>query len=92
MEEFGATSLFTLTRMVEAGYGVTLLPKLAVDAGLCKDVRLAVRPLDSNAPARHLGLAWRRNAGRADDYRVLAGFLRDFALSSAPGIRESRDR
>lgn len=92
VEEFGATSLFTLTRMVEAGYGVTLLPKLAVDAGLCKDVRLAVRPLDSNAPARHLGLAWRRNAGRADDYRVLAGFLRDFALSSAPGIRESRDR
>ena len=77
VDEFGATSLFTLTRMVEAGYGVTLLPKLAVDAGLCGEAKLTVRPLKSPAAARRIGLAWRRNASRAEDYRILADFLKE---------------
>jgi LysR family hydrogen peroxide-inducible transcriptional activator len=83
MDEFGATSLFTLTRMVEAGYGVTLLPKLAVDAGLCSQAKLAVRPLKSPAPARRLGLAWRRNASRTEDYKILADFLKGLGLAGA---------
>jgi LysR family hydrogen peroxide-inducible transcriptional activator len=85
VDEFGATSLFTLTRMVEAGYGVTLLPKLAVDAGLCGEAKLAVRPLKSPAPARRIGLAWRRNASRAGDYTILADFLRDLGLTGGSG-------
>jgi LysR family hydrogen peroxide-inducible transcriptional activator len=81
VDEFGATSLFTLTRMVEAGYGVTLLPKLAVDAGLCGETKLTVRPLRSPAAARRIGLAWRHNASRSGDYRILADFLREPALA-----------
>jgi LysR family hydrogen peroxide-inducible transcriptional activator len=85
VDEFGATSLFTLARMVEAGYGVTLLPKLAVDAGLCDTAKLALRPLRSPAPARKIGLAWRRNAGRADDYKALLDFLKSAGLLPAQG-------
>jgi LysR family hydrogen peroxide-inducible transcriptional activator len=77
VDEFGATSLFTLTRMVEAGYGVTLLPKLAMDAGLCAEAKLTVRPLKSPAAARRIGLAWRRNASRSEDYRMLVEFLKE---------------
>lgn len=85
VEEFGATSLFTLTRLVEAGYGVTLLPKIAVDAGLCENTGLAVRSLRSPAPARQIGLAWRRNAGHGDDYRLFGDFLKASGLFGAAG-------
>jgi LysR family hydrogen peroxide-inducible transcriptional activator len=80
VDEFGATSLFTLTRMVEAGYGVTLLPKMAVDAGLCDNTRLAVRPFAGPAPARRIGLAWRAASGKAEDCQTLLGFVRDIEL------------
>jgi LysR family hydrogen peroxide-inducible transcriptional activator len=83
VDEFGATSLFTLTRLVEAGYGATLLPKIAVDAGLCENAKLAVRPLRSPVPARQIGLAWRRNAGHGDDYRLLGDFLKASGLFGA---------
>lgn len=90
VDEFGATSLFTLTRMVEAGYGVTLLPKLAVDAGLCDTAKVAVRPLNSAAPARRIGLAWRRNASRAEEYRLLLDFLKDSGLFGTPAVLPHR--
>ena len=80
IDEFGATSLFTLTRLVEAGYGVTLLPKMAVDAGLCDTARLTVRPLRALTPTRRIGLAWRRNAGCAADCRAMADFLHGSGL------------
>jgi LysR family hydrogen peroxide-inducible transcriptional activator len=83
VEEFGATSLFTLTRLVEAGYGVTLLPKIAVDAGLGDTANLTIRPLKSPAPARQIGLAWRRNAGRAEDYRAMLDFLKGSGMFAA---------
>lgn len=77
VEEFGATSLFTLTRMVEAGYGVTLLPRIAVDAGICGNARLSVRPFKSPDATRQIGLAWRRNSGKAEDCETLLAFLKE---------------
>lgn len=56
---FGATSLPTLIEMVRHGYGMTLLPEMAVRAsGLPPDITLL--PLAAPAPTREIGMAWRR--------------------------------
>jgi LysR family hydrogen peroxide-inducible transcriptional activator len=71
-EGFEATSLPTLVQMVANGLGTTLLPNLAVDAGLLLGTNLVTRPLLTNEPAREIGLVWRRGTGRADEFRLLA--------------------
>jgi LysR family hydrogen peroxide-inducible transcriptional activator len=72
---FAATSLHTLVQMVASGLGVTLLPKLAVAAGITDGTELLMRPLAGADAWRTLGLAWRPNAPRAADYRALASLL-----------------
>jgi LysR family hydrogen peroxide-inducible transcriptional activator len=72
---FAATSLFTLVQMVAGGLGVTLLPKLAVAAGIVEGTGLVLRPLAGAGAWRTLGLAWRPNAPRATDYRALGSQL-----------------
>jgi len=60
---------------VAGGLGVTLLPRLAVAAGIVDGTGLALRPLAEAGAWRTLGLAWRPNAPRAADYRALAPHL-----------------
>jgi LysR family hydrogen peroxide-inducible transcriptional activator len=72
---FAATSLHTLVQMVAGGLGVTLLPKLAVAAGITDGTGLVLRPLGGDGAMRTLGLAWRPNAPRSADYRALASHL-----------------
>jgi len=74
-DSFAATSLHTLVQMVAGGLGVTLLPRLAVAAGIVDGTGLALRPLAEAGAWRTLGLAWRPNAPRAADYRALAPHL-----------------
>lgn len=69
---FSATSLFTLTQMVRAGLGATLLPKMAVDAGLAAASDLLVRPLAAAEAVRTIGIAWRKGSGRKEDCELLA--------------------
>jgi LysR family transcriptional regulator, hydrogen peroxide-inducible genes activator len=71
-ESFEATSLATLVQMVDNGLGTTLLPKLAVDAGLLHGTSLVTRPLLGETPARKIGLVWRRGTGRRKEFRLLA--------------------
>ncbi|MCA3267517.1 MAG: hydrogen peroxide-inducible genes activator [Azospirillum sp.] len=73
-DAFGATSLFTLVQMVDNGLGVTLLPDLAIDAGLLKGTALAAVPVDG-APSRELALVWRKGTARAPEFRLLADAL-----------------
>jgi LysR family hydrogen peroxide-inducible transcriptional activator len=72
---FAATSLHTLVQMVAGGLGVTLLPRLAVDAGITEGTGLALRPLAGAGAWRSLALAWRGRAPRAPEYRTLAARL-----------------
>jgi len=70
---FAATSLHTLVQMVAGGLGVTLLPKLALDAGVLAGAPVEVRPLEGAAtPGRVLALAWRMRSPRAAEFRGLA--------------------
>ena len=73
--QFEASSLHTLVQMVAAGIGVTLVPQLAVEAGILQGTRISFSRL--GAPAfRRIGLAWRRTSRRAEDFQSLADALR----------------
>lgn len=75
-ETFAATSLATLVSMVEEGLGITLLPQLAIDAGIARGTTLALRPLVGACP-RRVVLAWRRTSALADDFARLADVFRE---------------
>lgn len=73
-DAFGATSLFTLVQMVDNGLGVTLLPELAIAAGLLKGTGLVAVPVEGE-PSRELALVWRKGTARAPEFRLLAKAL-----------------
>ncbi len=74
--QFEASSLHTLVQMVAAGIGVTLVPQLAVDAGIAQGTGLSLSRLAMPA-SRRIGLAWRRTSLRAQEFRLLADTLRE---------------
>ncbi len=74
--DFAATSLHTLVQMVKSGLGATLLPRLAVDAGLADQLDLAIRPFDPPVAGREIGIAWRKGSARAEEARALGGAVK----------------
>jgi LysR family hydrogen peroxide-inducible transcriptional activator len=66
----GATSLTTVMQMVANGYGVTLVPQVAVDAEV-RDARVRLMRFAAPEPARTVGLAWRRTSPRKADFEAL---------------------
>jgi LysR family hydrogen peroxide-inducible transcriptional activator len=77
LRSFGATSFSTLLQLVGAGHGVTLLPEMAIDAGIVVDPRLRLNRFATPEPSRVVGVAWRRRSPREGDYRVLAELVRE---------------
>jgi len=75
--DIGATSLMTLVQMVENGLGITILPKMAIDAGLVRGMAVQVRPYEGSRGARKIGFAWRPSSPRAEEFRLLSNFFRD---------------
>ena len=72
---FTATSLPTLVQMVGSGLGVSLLPAMAIDAGLIRHVPVTVHPLATLKPSREIVVCWRAGSSRAGDGRLLAQTL-----------------
>jgi len=70
------TSLHTLVQMVDNRLGLTLLPQMAIDAGILNDTEIVARPLKAEHAARDIALIWRKNSPRADEFRLLADLLR----------------
>ncbi|WP_224372497.1 LysR substrate-binding domain-containing protein [Hyalangium versicolor] len=73
--EFRATSLSTLTQMIAAGAGVTLLPRLAVPTEVSRS-KLQVRPLAAPVPKRTLALIWRKRSSLQTALRQVAATVR----------------
>lgn len=91
---FQGTSLQTLVQMVANGLGITLLPQLAIDAGILRGLDLPVVPLAGEAPSRRIGLVWRKTSGRKETFRRLAkalGALLDHAATPTPPDAILRD-
>lgn len=74
--EVSATSLHTLVQMVGGGMGVTLLPKIAADAGAAAGADVVIRPFAKPIIGRSIGVAWRENGPREQEARMLADALR----------------
>lgn len=70
----GATSLATVMQMVANGYGVTLLPRVAVDVEL-RDERVKLLRFAEPEPGRTVGLAWRRTSPRKVDFAALGQLI-----------------
>jgi LysR family hydrogen peroxide-inducible transcriptional activator len=79
---FQGTSLLTLVQMVANGLGITLVPQMAIDAGLLRGLDLVAVPLDGETPWRRIALAWRPTSGRRETFRRLASVLGE-ALAGA---------
>ncbi|MDB5724638.1 MAG: hydrogen peroxide-inducible s activator [Novosphingobium sp.] len=70
------TSLHTLVQMVDNGLGLTMLPEMALDAGILNGTNVVARPLKSPNANREIALVWRKNSPRGDEFRMLAEELR----------------
>jgi len=70
----GATSLSTVMQMVANGYGVTLVPEVAIDAKM-QDPRVKLLRFRDPEPGRSVGLAWRRTSPRAKDFEALGNVM-----------------
>lgn len=70
------TSLHTLVQMVDNGLGVTMLPEMALQAGILEHTNVVARPLASEHAARQIALLWRKGSPREKDFRLLAELLR----------------
>jgi LysR family hydrogen peroxide-inducible transcriptional activator len=68
------TSLVTLVEMVAGGLGQTLVPKLALDAGILTHGNLIARPVSGNA-ARTVSLVWRHGSPREVEFRLMGESL-----------------
>ncbi len=80
---FTATSLHTLVQMVGSGLGVSLLPAMAVDAGLAEEAPVTIRPLDAAHPSRQIVVAWRSGSSRGIEGRLLAEALKPATVRKA---------
>jgi len=64
-QDYRATSLETLRQMVAAGWGVTLMPKLATSGPFATGQGVAIRPIPKPSPYRIVGAVWRKSSTRA---------------------------
>ncbi|MEM7288355.1 MAG: LysR substrate-binding domain-containing protein [Actinomycetota bacterium] len=74
--EVRSASLATLSQMVAAGVGVTLLPASALPVEARDGSGLVTRPFEAPAPRRGIALVWRRSDPRSPHYEQLAASLR----------------
>lgn len=85
----GATSLATVLQMVANGYGVTLVPEVAVDAEV-RDERVKLLRFAPPLPGRMIGLAWRRSSSRKADFMALGELVTEALDLPRPDAKRAR--
>ena len=74
-QPYTATSLHTIVQMVANGIGSTLLPKMALNAGILSGTGIVTKPFTEKHVWRSIGLAWRKSSPRAAEYQQLADYI-----------------
>lgn len=69
------TSLHTLIQMVDNGLGVTMVPEMALNAGILQGTGVVARPLEADRPSRRIALIWRKNSPREKEFNMLGEAL-----------------
>lgn len=85
--DFRASSLGTLAQMVAGGTGLTLIPELACE--IEGRAGLVLIPFKRPVPFRSIGLAWRAQSPRAQEFALLADAL---LVGDAPRPRAGAGR
>ena len=70
------TSLHTLVQLVDNDLGLTMIPEMALDAGILANTQVVARPVDSDNAKREIVLIWRKNSPREADFKLLAEELK----------------
>ena len=76
-ESFGASSLATIVQMVANGYGITLLPEMAISSEVHSGGGIRLLRFSGQEPKREIGLAWRKTSPRKAEYSQFGQLLRD---------------
>ena len=79
-ETLDASSLSTLVRMVSAGFGVTLIPEMAMPVET-RSAAVSVARFPDPQPARTVGMIWRRTSPLAEQLKGIAEIIRN-----SPGV------
>jgi LysR family hydrogen peroxide-inducible transcriptional activator len=72
---YQATSLNTIVQMVANGIGATLLPRMALEAGILEGTDVSVIPFRERDISRSIGLMWRRKTPRREAFARLGEFI-----------------
>lgn len=72
---YQATSLNTIVQMVANGIGMTLLPRMALDAQILSGTEVEVAEFSEHDVARSVGLMWRKKTPRRAEFRLLGEFI-----------------
>jgi len=82
--------------MVASGYGVTLLPEMAVESEATGRNSIAVLRFAAPEPRRSVGLVWRRSSPRRADFealgRLLIAIARDRGWAAAADVQQRGTR
>ena len=78
-DSFGASSLATIVQMVASGYGITLLPEIAIESEVHRRKDISLLRFRAPEPKREIGLAWRKTSPRKADFEQFAALLREVA-------------
>ncbi|MBB3237822.1 hydrogen peroxide-inducible genes activator [Phyllobacterium endophyticum] len=87
---YGATSMTTLLQMVSHGMGLTLIPEIAVRTEASRNNVRIVAFADPE-PSREIGLIWRKQSERRDDFEALAVTIVDCSRRLMMSASEMND-
>lgn len=87
---FGASSLSTIAEMVAAGFGITLLPEIAIPIEQ-RGRELTIVPFVEPEPFRSIGLVWRSTTPRADDFAELGRLVKKAWDDGRPAAGKARE-
>jgi LysR family hydrogen peroxide-inducible transcriptional activator len=90
MADLRAASLETLLQMVGAGFGSTLLPALALRAGLAKDRGIIAKQLKLSDTYRRVSLVYRRTFPRRLALEAFVDVVRDNLPDTVQSLASSR--
>lgn len=70
------TSLYTIVQMVASGFGMSLIPLMAVESGILEGSSIDQVSFEDPAPSRKIGLVWRDSDPRSKDFKAIGEVIR----------------
>lgn len=84
-DEFRASSLATVIQMVANGYGITILPAMALSIEIGDQRNINIVPFAEPTPVRTIGLAWRRSSPHKSEFIEFGRFIQQHLGADVAG-------